>query len=653
MNVKEFLKISFVYLRFSHAAYVFFPLSYFLYYLSLEKCFEGIFICSKKINWIYKKIFQAFFSAIITAILLEFILLKLIAKKHLIHVFIFLSCSYFYSHGQDFYDHGLFNILGYIIIVIITLIFIFPFKILIYLLNNRKKKLIFIYLTILIVLFFIYINLINSYLNCNDWHKGLNNTYIENDIKEFGCQIKFPKFCPYKIGSYFLDISKLRKVKCGKATTNKKKIMKYSISKYINQNTKRFGYPLTNKNPMCLKRPNKKRSISLYVKKNLIDMDNIEILDKLKENTPEIIADFSKSQLGELKINVNYNDTLSKERKKLEKYSKPYSENILILYYDSISRSNGLRHLKKTLKFIEKFMSYKGYSNKLFPKEKYHSFQFLKYHSFIFHTRANYPKMFYGCNKGKNMTRITKHFKKNGYVTAFSIDMCKLDSCYLPHDMSKEEISDHEYLICDPNKKGISYMMKRCLYDKINIAHQLEYGNQFWVKYKNNRKFLLIVNNDGHEGTLEVIKYDDEYSYKFLNNLFKKNLLKDSTVMIMSDHGCPIPSIYYFSNFFRYEENLPMLYVLSYDKKNLTYDEQYKFIYQNQQKLITAYDIYNTIGYLIFWNSYKKIKNKENSRTDTPKTKFGTSIFEEIDSKRTPSIYKGMRTNICITIKNK
>jgi hypothetical protein len=123
--------------------------------------------------------------------------------------------------------------------------------------------------------------------------------------------------------------------------------------------------------------------------------------------------------------------------------------------------------------------------------------------------------------------------------------------------------------------------------------------------------------------------------------------------MIMSDHGCPVPSIYYFSDFFHIEFNLPMLYILSYDKQNLTYEEQFKFLYQNQQKFITGYDIYNTIGHLIFWDSYKKIENKENSKIDTPKTKFGTSIFNEIDPKRTPSKYKGMRTNICITTKNK
>ena len=35
--------------------------------------------------------------------------------------------------------------------------------------------------------------------NCDDWAKGLNDTYIENDNNKYGCQIKFPKKCDYKI----------------------------------------------------------------------------------------------------------------------------------------------------------------------------------------------------------------------------------------------------------------------------------------------------------------------------------------------------------------------------------------------------------------------------------------------------------------------
>jgi hypothetical protein len=445
----------------SYFVYFYFFLSYYLYYLSLEKCMEGQFECGKNIKWIHKKLVEAIFSSIIIAILIEFMLLKLLTKLHLIHVFIFQLSFFIYSHGQEFYDHGLYNFLGNIIVIITIVILFLPFNFFLYLIKKNKK--------------------------------ALNDTYIENDYKKFGCQIKFPKICPYKIGAYFLDLSKIYNIKCGKELAGKEETLKFSDSPYINKNTTRFGYPLTNKDPMCLNKPSKNSNIDLYVRKNLLDMDNKKLFNNGK-NIPEIIADFSKNKYGELIINVNYNDTLSKERKKLAKKSKPYIENILILYFDSLSRSNGLRQLKKTFRFIEKFMPYKGYSNKLYPNEKYHSFQFLKFHSFRFHTRGNYPKMFYGSKKGSNIIRITKYLKINGYVTGFSNDFCQLDSCYLPHNMSQEEISDHEYIICDANKKDINSMIKRCLYDKINIGHQLEYGIQFWRKYKNNRKFLFIFN---------------------------------------------------------------------------------------------------------------------------------------------------------------
>ena len=59
-----------------------------------------------------------------------------------------------------------------------------------------------------------------------------------------------------------------------------------------------------------------------------------------------------------MKINLNYNKALSKERKLKEKNSKPYSENIMILYIDSVSRANSMRQLKKTMNFFKNFISF-------------------------------------------------------------------------------------------------------------------------------------------------------------------------------------------------------------------------------------------------------------------------------------------------------
>ena len=542
---------------------------------------------------------------------------------------------------MEFYDHGLFNFVGCIIIIIFIIIVLFPFNILLYLIKKKNNLLILFYLGVLFVFLILYYYYISSFLGCKDWKKGLNNTFIENNEDKYGCQIKLPKYCPYKFGKYFLDITKKSGIKCGKNLNTKEKLLEFSTSNNININTTRIGFPLTNKDFRCLKRPNKKMSVSKFTRKNLIDMDNKKQLKKLgKENMPEVIIDFTRNHFGEMIIKINYNKTLSMKRKKKEIFSKPYSNNILILYFDSVSRSTGIRQLKKTMKFIEQFMSYKGNFNKKYPSENFHSFQFFKYHSFLFYTYGNYPKLFYGKDKSENMIRITKYLKENGFITAFSNDMCLRDSCLLPHDMSKEEICDHELLLCDPNQKSINSMIKRCLYDKVNAGHQFEYGYQFWTKYKINRRFLLIVNNDGHEGTLEILKYDDDIVFNFLNKLYNFNMLKETTIMLLSDHGCPMPSIYYLSQFFKSERNLPMLYLVIADKQKSSYEEQYKHIYENQQKFITAYDIYNTIIYLIYGKNYIK--------KYIPKSKFGKNLFSPISKKRTPFNYYNMTKSICI-----
>ena len=93
-----------------------------------------------------------------------------------------------------------------------------------------------------------------------------------------------------------------------------------------------------------------------------------------------------------------------------------------------------------------------------------------------------------------------------------------------------------------------------------------------------------------------------------------------------------------------------MLYMIINDRKNISYEEQYKYIYKNQQTFITAYDIYNTIGNLIFGDKYDNIKNKT-SYHDTPKSQYGKSLFYKINQKaRNPQFYKNigpMKKNAC------
>ena len=622
-------------------AIFFFTLSYYFYYLSLEKCLKGEGECSLKWNWILKKVIQLIISILIIIILILLIIYNIISKLHLIHFIITFFLFYEYSHSTYFHDHGGLNIIGLFFALFLLFIIMLLIKIFLFIFGVKYKYKVFFSLFLLI-----YYNIIIVPLNCDDWAKGLNNTYIENDANKYGCQIQFPKICPYKLIGFTQDFSKIS----GKNCLNKKEnarinILSHSKSPYINQKTLKFGFPLTNNDEG---RKDENQNIIIlrnYTFHNLIDMDNYFPHEL---NKPEYIVDFSKDPFGELIIDLHYNETLSKERKKFENTSIPYSDNILILYIDSVSRATAMRKLKKTLSFFEKFISYQGENNGKNKKEKFHSFQFFKYHSFEGYTYINFPILFYGNKpKGKNMKRITKYLKETGYVTGYSSDLCLKDNSRTYHNLTNAELYDHQLTLCDPNTPSINSVIKRCLYGKIKQYYLYDYINQFWRKYQNNRKFATIVINDGHEGTLEAIKYSDNIIYNFLISLYNDNLLKDSTLFLLSDHGCGMPSIYYLNDFFQIERRLPMLFMIVNDRKNKDYNQQYYNIKENQQTFITGFDIYNTICNIIYGDNYTNIPNKKEFY-DTPKSPLGQSLFEKIDAKnRKPKNYEGMITNIC------
>ena len=485
-----------------------FLISYYLYYLSLEKCYEGVDKCCQKLKWIKKKVIQEFSSCALIAILLQLIFYKIISRFHLIHLIIIFFSFYKYSHGYDFDNHGYFNFIGFLGICAIIIIFFLPMNLFIYFIKKRNKNFVlYCILTIITIFHFIYRFFISNHLNCDDWKYGLNNTYIQNDKTKYGCQIRFPEQCPYKILKYFQDITKIKRIKCQNSKKDGIKILlEKSNSPYLNKNktVKLVGYPILNKaKPYFLNFPDNHNLLSEYFLNNLVDMENKEILDTVfKNQTPEVYIDFKNSSLGNMIINLNYNKTLSKERKSKEQNTMPYSNNILSLYIDSVSRANSLRQLKKTTKFIENFMPYEGNNNKEDQSQKFHSFQFFKYHSFRYFTTGNYPQLFYGRMRQQyHITSINKYLKNNGYITGYATDFCMRENIRMLHNLPKDQGYDHAFMNCDPNSDHFNSNSLKCLYGKMTTEHLYEYGNQFWRKYKNNRKFLNIVCNDGHEGT--------------------------------------------------------------------------------------------------------------------------------------------------------
>jgi hypothetical protein len=614
-----------------------FILLYSLYLMSLEGCYLGEDVCTNEISYIVRKIIEEVISCIIFIFMFQLMIFKIISKWHLIHVAIIFFLFYLYSHGLEFPDHGYFNFVYYFIMFGVFTIILIPFDIILcFLKKNKNNKIIvvlyFVFLIIVSIVLYFYLIVYRS--NCDDWAKGLNNTYIENDKNKYGCQIIPPKRCVYKILDNVQDYTKIFGKECSKySLIDKKQLFKYSKSPYINENTKLIGIPLTNKDPICFQdftgEPN---LIRKHIMSNLVDMENKKILEEhFKDKIPEVVIDYTDDDRGKYIIDVHFNKTLSEERKKLEKNVNPYSENLMIIYIDSVSRGNSLRHLRKTLSFFEKFISYKGGSHEKYPSENYHSFQFFKYQAFDGFTTNNYPLMFYGKKKEElNKTFFTKYFKENGYITSHTHDLCLLDSTRANHNYTIEEVFDHQMVVCDPDNDHISLTSIRCLHGKQNMEYFLDYTDQFWRKYPNNRKLSAIISNYGHEGTLNVVKYIDDMLYNFINNLFNDHLLKDTSIILISDHGAGMPSVYYTFDFYKKEIFMPMLYIWMNDRKNVTYEEQYGNLFDNQQTYITHLDIYNTLIHFLYGDKYNE---KNTTYKGAYRSELGISIFNKINPK--------------------
>ena len=610
-------------------------LFFFFYYLSLEGCFEIQSKCIPLLSTMFLGrilIFGILFSILIS-IELYLILNKIIHYFHLIYIVIFYIIIYRYDHGSKLDHHGLYNFVISLLLIIIFAIIFGIINLIIYVKRKKNK----IYQTILIIIFIYYFIkiCIFSYSirnSCKNWDKGLNSTLLDNSY-EYDCQIIYPKKCLiYALNDYF-DMSFYLHKTC-KPNSNQEKeykmFLKYlKIDKDIlsKSNLNHFGYPLTVSNPSFAQ--SNFYNIYDFVYKNTILMDlynqnKSEYYNNVPKPEVEIFYD-KKSKVQKAEINLIKNETLSQIRNEIVNNPNNTSislfNNVMLIYIDCVSRQHFLRKMKKTSKFIEKFMKY---NNNL----GFTSYQFMKYQAFAHWTTPNILPMFFSSKDyyGRQ-SHIVRFFKENGFITGNTGNLCSKDSCELSEEDYKNnrlcyDCFDHENIgmFCDPNYSsedspypifsGPYGILRKCLYGKDTFKYLLEYGKKFWEAYPNNKKFLRMMFQDGHEFTGQVVKYLDESLYNFLEDLYQNKKLENTALFILSDHGNSYFNyVYYY--IFKSDDSLiersyaSLFIILPYDKnnKNKISDEFYNNAYNNQQILISPYDIHNTLIHIALGNN--------------------------------------------------
>ena len=115
------------------------------------------------------------------------------SKYYIILIFAIFAEFIIRDHDSTFLNHGILNLLGFFVIIffgeIIIIIIVLFCK-----LYKYKNKIPFI-ISIIIFTVFSSIIVIKNKDNffCKDWDKGLNNTYIDNNISKYPCKMKIQK----------------------------------------------------------------------------------------------------------------------------------------------------------------------------------------------------------------------------------------------------------------------------------------------------------------------------------------------------------------------------------------------------------------------------------------------------------------------------
>ena len=581
-------------------------ISFSLYQKSLKGCDfdESTCLEADNIKKFYKHGFKLFQCSLIVGFILLLIFYNLISIFIQIP-FIATYAYYFYTYqGVDLKNHGIYNsILLTVVSFIVFLCYLYFFKLFKFLYKHKIRQFFLLLLSLLSPLFIIYYSVIE--IECHNFYRGLNGLEISQKESENSCYLPKPNFCTIKLFDNIFDLSRIvylikkgippipyisnylynKDLYCINRDNSKTVFYEHANRK---KRLNKFGFNLSfpDTSIFDFKKHSRVGKFHYKVFNRIYDYDKRikkynNSLNRKKRANPEVVVHFNnETDKGTLTMELRQDKRLIYKRRKLAAKFKVRYDNILFIFIDAVSKNHFRRKFPLTSNLLSKYLMTDLNNDNKNIENNITAFQFLKYNNFRPSTQVNIIPMFYGESmKSQKGTSLIKYFKEKGYITGGSENICHRELFLLEADKNKKvvfESFDHENfaMFCDPNYnppnnrvslfKGLFSMMRRCLYGKDTFDWVFDFGYKFLEKYKNERKFLRLGFIDGHEGTMEAIKYLDNSLYSFLDFYIKNYFTNSTAIFIASDHGENMISIHHLLNSdeFLYERTLGTFFLL-------------------------------------------------------------------------------------------
>ncbi|XP_065164526.1 uncharacterized protein [Atheta coriaria] len=299
--------------------------------------------------------------------------------------------------------------------------------------------------------------------------------------------------------------------------------------------------------------------------------------------------------------------------------------NVLILGIDAVSRMNLHRQMPKTVEYLQELQAVEmlGY-NKIGDNSFPNLIVMLSGHNETELNNACRPTddSFYD-----DCEFIWDKFKSNGYITAFGEDTANIGLFTYERRGFHEQPTDYYYnhfdFIAENNVGNTKFSgINQCIGSRARYEVLLDYVSNYAITMNENKRkhFGYFWTTSLTHDYLNMAKLGDDSYRNWLSGLE----LNDTALILMSDHGMRFGE---FRNTYQgvLEDRLPFLFVVLPEWYRKKHSEAYNNLKINRERLITLYDVHQTLLHLSDVKNYQK----------TNKNSLGISLFEEISNKRT------------------
>ncbi|KAF9437026.1 hypothetical protein BGZ76_002227, partial [Entomortierella beljakovae] len=378
----------------------------------------------------------------------------------------------------------------------------------------------------------------------------------------------------------------------------------------------------------------------VYTGPTLVQEEGLEaIIANCEPEVSKVLIRVSRNENVLKRVSTIENESATKAADSESNDDKRTKPNVMVLFLDAVSRRQFYRKMAKassTLGSLDKS-----------SEEGPQLHEFFRYHSVGFNTDDNSRAIYTNYTQRHNPAKlpIWKDFYEAGYITSRVEDNCEdwssqytgvATSNYFDHELQSPFCFPPYYALeGNPfsNLEGPYSIVSRCFHGTNVHNHAFDYMNQFRHTYPDQPWFQMGSFIEGHEGTGEVLLTIDNDLSNFFRGLEEDGTLDNTIVFIMADHGLHMGINFMFSPNGRIEHMNPFLSVILPPLVTKQYPSLSKGLIHNEQALITGFEIHATLKLLA---SGKLFNGDEGSGDDMDGGAWrrGTLFDETLDVSR-------------------